>query len=529
MNSSPNISNLKYLFAPKKVFVVILAPFLYWIIYGGHFLLQDKSLFPTGFLLGDFPYYSASGREVFENGNGFAYPNPYDPGSPVLYFHWYYTLLGLGIKFFNIDPGHNFLAWGLIGAIATSFLTFEILKNILPKKNFIISLFLLTMWGGGVFFIATSLLQIMGWFDSNQSPFFFDPFGGDWALNWGRNMLYPQEAIYHALSAMTFLALLKRKWPIAIIGAAALASTTPFTGVQIVLIVLASFVFLFFYEKKRGYLIYGTITVAILALLLGYYYIFLKSFDAYNSIHHRFILSDWILPWPSFFLAYTPLGILATYRIIKEHKIFTYKEWLMVVWLVISLALVKNELFLPTPIQPLHFTRGYVWFPLMLLALPLFQKWLTHLYETKTRLFSRLVFTTFFLIFVLDNLAFVKWRTFDIDTFMYLTIPQREIFSWIDQNNLEGTLLSSNYDLSYLSATYTNVTPYVGYWNLTPEFDTRLMQVLKCSEHTQSEKWVEKIDYVLIENDFFPECLKNLTWFKIHTINDISLYEKVRP
>lgn len=175
MDPSPNVSNLKYLFATKQTFVVILAPLLYWIIYGGHFLLQDKSLFPTGFLLGDFPYYSASGREVFENGNGFAYPNPYDSGSPILYFHWYYTLLGLGIKFFNIDPGHNFLAWGLIGTITTSFLTFEILKNILSKKNFIIPLFLLTMWGGGIFFIVTRLLQITRVFDANQSPFFFRP------------------------------------------------------------------------------------------------------------------------------------------------------------------------------------------------------------------------------------------------------------------------------------------------------------------------------------------------------------------
>src|SRR6185503_7540289 len=62
-----------------------------------HFILSGAEA--TGFLSYDAPYYAANGREIFERGNGFAYPNPYDsdPATPVIYFHWLVWLLGFGV------------------------------------------------------------------------------------------------------------------------------------------------------------------------------------------------------------------------------------------------------------------------------------------------------------------------------------------------------------------------------------------------------------------------------------------------
>lgn len=384
------------------------------------------------------------------------------------------------------------------------------------------------MWGGGVFVISTIFLQIIGKVPLNQSLFIFDPFGGDWALNWGRNLLYPQEAVYHLISAGTFLCLLKRKWLGALFGAAILASTTPFSGIQLTLSVLASFIFLFFYEKRKYFLFYVSIALTILVLLMGYYFVFLKSYNGYGDIHERFVLSSWILPWNSLLLAYAPLLLLVSYRIVKEYGRFTSKEWLLVIWLFISLVLVKNELFLPEPIQPLHFTRGYIWFPLMLLAMPLLQRWLIYLYQSKTKVFASCVISIFFLVFVFDNLAFVKWRTLDVDTAIYLTVSERKMFSWMDKNNIRGLLLTSDYALSYLSATYTEATPYLGYWNLTPDFDIRIQKVADCVYAGKGGEWVNKVDYVLKTDVEMPGCLNPLDWQQIYQVDKLELLVKKR-
>ena len=70
----------------------------------------------TGFLGYDTPYYVANGRAVFEHGNGFFSPNPYDsaPASPAIYFHLFTWFLGLGVKVFCVDPGFLFAGVGLV-------------------------------------------------------------------------------------------------------------------------------------------------------------------------------------------------------------------------------------------------------------------------------------------------------------------------------------------------------------------------------------------------------------------------------
>ena len=75
--------------------VLAISPILF--AYIPHFTSPEGH--PTGFIAGDMPYYCANGREIFERGNGFAYPNPLDtePESPVIYFHWYIWILGVAI------------------------------------------------------------------------------------------------------------------------------------------------------------------------------------------------------------------------------------------------------------------------------------------------------------------------------------------------------------------------------------------------------------------------------------------------
>ncbi len=97
-------------------------------------------------------YYLAAGREIFERGNGFAYPNPLDtdPNAPVIYSHWLVWLFGFGIKILELDPVFVLLAVGLIFGLILTITTRLIVAEVWPQARFQVLLFYMTMWGGGL-------------------------------------------------------------------------------------------------------------------------------------------------------------------------------------------------------------------------------------------------------------------------------------------------------------------------------------------------------------------------------------------
>ncbi len=186
---------------------------------------------PTGFVFYDMPYYSANGREIFEaGGNGWAYANPYDRGAPIIYFHWLPWLLGFGIKILHVDPGLQFVILGLIFGLLMSRLTYAVVETILPKQDFRDLLFLLVMWGGGILSLAAVLMNLVHGDPWWEKLLQFDPGGGLWFLNWGRNLVFGTEALYHFLVAGIWLSLIKGKWGYATLGGLALATTHPFSS-----------------------------------------------------------------------------------------------------------------------------------------------------------------------------------------------------------------------------------------------------------------------------------------------------------
>lgn len=505
---------------------IIIAPALYYLVYIGHFLNQENGRIATGFIGGDFPYYSANGREIFENGNGFAYPNPYSKDEPAIYFHLLFYILGVGIKFFGFDPGYQFFILGLVCAVATSTLTFLIVREVLTSQRFLVPLFFLVMWGGSIFVLSSAFANVFLGGALTGKLFVFDPFDGEWGLNWGRSLMFPAEAFYHMLFAGTWLLLLKRQWLYAILGAALLALSTPFTGIQLALIVSVFFGAMGLVERRPLFYVYLVLSLGIIAWLYWYYYIFLKSYDFHLSVHERFTLGEWILPWHSFFIAYIPIGIIATIRLVLDRFKLTYKEWLFLVSFAISAALVKNELFLQNPVQPIHFTRGYVWTPLMLLSLPLIQKFLVKLWEKRNRTYALTMSLLLFTLAILDNIAYVRWHSNEPNFGLSMSIEEREMLQWMDTQNIRGTLLSSNYFLSYLTATYSEVTPYLGYWNLTPDFNTRSNNVLNCVKYGQGGKWLEEIDLIMADRDTFPACVEKSEWTIIHETGQVVLFAR---
>src|SRR5438105_15936876 len=94
------------------------------------------------------------------------------------------------------------------------------------------------MWGGGLLCLGRAAQNLLHGRPAAESLFAYDPFDGWWFQNWGRNLVFPTEAVYHALAAAVWLAVLGRRYALALAAAAFLAATHPFSGLQILLILL---------------------------------------------------------------------------------------------------------------------------------------------------------------------------------------------------------------------------------------------------------------------------------------------------
>src|SRR5205823_3698663 len=192
---------------------------------------------------------------------------------------------------------------------------------------------------------------------AGEALFAYDPFEGWWFQNWGRNLVFPTEAVYHALAAAMWLAVIGRRWPLAITAAALLAATHPFSGLQNLLILLTWLSIKVWLERTAFMLRLWAIVLALLGLFLGYYFVFLESFPQHRALRETWSLA-WTLELPSLLLAYGPIGVLAARRFCGPRKDLNSGDFFFTLCFIISFLLAKHEWFM-APRQPLHFTRGY--------------------------------------------------------------------------------------------------------------------------------------------------------------------------
>jgi hypothetical protein len=471
--------------------VVAVAPLLS--IYLAHYLIPGA----TGFIQYDQPYYAANGREIFERGNGFAYPNPYDPNpaAPVIYFQWLVWLLGFGIQKLRFDPGSLYVGTGVLASVACAYFTFRLVEAVLPERHYRVGLFLLAVWGGGVLCLAQVAVNLRHHRALGYDLFSYDPFQGWWFLNWGRNLVYPTESVYHAIVAATWLFVLRERWLLVLLGVALLAATHPFCGLQLLLIVVVWLSVLVLIGRSRAALWSLLAVIGVLLLFLAYYFVYLPSFA-----EHRVLQNVWSVPWTlsplALLFAFGPVGLLALVRVYRDSRNLNMQMGFLAVAFAVSLFLAKHEWF-TSPRQPVHFTRGYQWLPLYLLALPLVARGLA---ATRARI-SPASFALLLLPFgigaVADNAAFI-WREWCTPNGMYLSAPEREMFSWMDRHRLNGVLLCTDPRLCYASATYTAVRPYLGHPGNTPERLVRQQQVQAWMAGSVSVRWLNPIDYLLL-------------------------------
>ena len=495
-------------------------------LYIPHFVRQPGE--GTGFVVKDMPYYLAAGREVFERGNGFAYPNPLDtdPNAPVIYCHWLIWLFGFGIKILHLDPALVFLAAGLTFGLVLSITTRLIVAEVWQQRRFQVLLFYLTMWGGGLICASQAAVNVVKGRDPLLLLFRHDPADGWWFLNWGRNLSFPTETAYHALVAVAWLAALRGRWTLAAVMTALVAATHPWTGLELLVIMSAWWGLRLILKPGRESLKYVGLTALTALCFLAYYLAYLETFPSHAALRDVWSL-NWILGGKTIVVAYGSVFILAAMRLYRDRRGLSHREYFLVVCFLAAAALALHDRAVP-PVQPIHFTRGYVWTPLFLIALPLLGDGLVWLSRRWSRPSFLLAVTVLTLLIVSDNLAFLtREAMMPSGKFLTLTAAERRTLEWIDRENLTGVVFCEDNDLCYLTATYTGLTPYHGHGFISPDDFPHRLQVTAWLDGTAEGPWIERMDYLLMARDTKPPFLKPGEWRILTSNEEVSLLERV--
>lgn len=480
---------------------------------------------PTGFMGYDQPYYVANGRAIFERGNGLAYPNPFDPAAdaPAIYFHWLIWLIGFAVARCGIDPGHLIVVVHGMAAIATARLTWALVRRCLPSPCGQIPLFLFSVWGGGVFVLANLLanpsLVHHSWSDLLRP----DPSDGWWFLNWGRNLVYPLESVYHALMCATWLLVLNRRWWATLCTAGLLALTHPFSGFQVLAILVAWSVLSRLTSLARGpdsprivptwFLV---ATVAACAAFLSYNLLYLGDFAQHRRLQAEWSIA-WTLDWPAIWRAYLLVAGVAGTRLALRRFPRDWSVAFLATCFAVSFLLANHEWFV-APRQPLHFTRGYIWMPLCLIGLPVLQAGWEMVVTSRRRLVTSIPVVLLAAVTMADNAVFVaQYSALRAEYGFFLSDMERDLFRALEAQPRRGVLLVPDARLGYLTAVYTSWRPYFGHVHNTPDFATRQRQAHEFYRTGVDLPWMESIDAIVLRRrqpqpDSWREIVSNREW-----------------
>ena len=332
-------------------------------------------MFPTGFIHYDMAYYSANARELFDGGHfSLLYSNPgsFDYSSPRIFFQPLIVILGLLDAIPGADPGVVFAIVGVLGAVVCARIAIALYDRFAGAGAAGRSAGLVAfIWGGGALVAAGALFIL---FHSGARPrelFRYDT--SWWFPNLGRNLVFPTEAIYHALFLGTMVLLYDRRFRMATFVMALLAISHPFTGIELLGVVTTWA--LLEIAILRSAIVPKWFLAACVALTLAhvaYYLVFLSTSPEQREVQRQWSVAWTVSLWTLLF-GQLLVGGLALWRMrTRERAAQVLREWpnrLLVVWFVVALLFAKQELFLPA-MQPIHFTRGYQWIPLFLLGLP---------------------------------------------------------------------------------------------------------------------------------------------------------------
>lgn len=450
-----------------------------------HYFYLSNELQPTGFTVDENILYMSYARQYVDQENfSLYYSNPFNgnPESAKIYFQPINFLFAAAIKA-GLDPGLTFSLFGLLMAIFCIYTGILIIQHLLAGQRNQTLISLLFTWGGGltaiagfaaVFFLSDQ--QPSSWLDSIHTA---DPANGWWGLNWGRNLFIPLEAYYHFLFLLNIYLVLKHKWKAAIAAAFFLSISHPFTGIEYLLIINGwILVEKLWFKNKEIPFFYWAGSIAVTFFHAWYYLFYLNSFPEHQQLFSQYSAS-WTYSLRIAIPAYLIVAILSVFavRINKTTTILSQPhQRLFLCWAAIAFLLSKHEWFI-RPIQPIHFTRGYIWAGLFLLSLPALL-WLIN--ESKKNQLKKWLFTGFIILFLADNILWTvnilrKKETTEWEG--HITKDTKEVLEFLKDNSTVNDLLIGNAVLiNYISHAYCPANSWVSHPYNTPNREDRIVQ-----------------------------------------------------
>lgn len=473
----------------------------------------------------DIPSYYANAREVFEGGNGLLYANPYafDAQAPRIYSHLQLLAMGwlwrLGVGFEAQEA-----LWRLLAAPVMFAALGLLVRRWVGEVRLAAATFALAAFGAGTAGLLAAAAWAGGFSDGGLAATHAAIEGTTsyWALNIARNLLYSTEVFYHALFFATALAFLRGA---PVVGLALFAITWwahPFTGVKLGAILAGWLAIecLLDWRQARSLRASGARLAGVLAIqfaFLGYYFVFLNSFALHRGLMDVWkgeaVLANATAPLWHLLVSCGPLllglGWFATgegRRALREDP----AHRLLAVWGAAILLLMHHDKWLvfATPVQPLHFARGYeyvalaVWFAL----------WVRAMLADARPAFVAAAMGATLLVAVSDNaLFFARYFAWgEGHRVGILSIPARQhaAMQWLDSVQPTRSLFILEQDpsagLGYLANTGTHHRTFVGHSGNTPNREARVAEWMAWYAQPTRD-FFDRIgaDMILVDRPFF--------------------------
>jgi hypothetical protein len=467
--------------------LVLFAPALF--PYAVHFAVQRPGRLATGFVDYDLPYYMANAREHFDNGKfRFFYSNPYDASyeSSAIYVQPMTLGLATFMHLTGLAPNVVFLLFELVAGwvcarVALALYTEVVGLNDWPRRLGLLVFF----WGAGLMVLAGIPYSLVTQ-HTVQKVFILDPFDGWWCLNFGRNMVYPTEALYHSLSFGCFLSLLRRRYALAAFLALILSWSHPYSGVEILLILVSWSAFeLFFVQQGAVPVGFFAAVLTVLGLHFGYYLVFLTRFPEHRELMKKLAL-PWLLQAANFLPAYALVGALAAWSFRRLELARTFfadaRNRFFLIWFIVAFALANHE-FAIKPMQPLHFTRGYIWTPLFLMGTTALIDLFKTLRSRGGPLFGKLAVGAVVAVLLLDNTVWLgsfAWQAAHGRPSKDWTVTEDQLalYRWLSlPENHRAFVITADHDVAFLTSTYTPLRSWMGHVMHTPDIASRRREI----------------------------------------------------
>lgn len=335
-----------------------------------------------GFLQGDQEIYTSLARAVLSGPNGFTYAYPWDfsDAHPAIFFQLPIAVLAWTKSALGGEWHAAFDAFRLVGAPVMFGALALLVHTLLPARRWFVPGFCICAFGAGVAWVAA----LPGWFRNDadgpafglylQSVRAVEDNYHYWFLTVARNVTYSFEVFYHALLYLMVFGLLTRRVALAVGVYTVALLSNPFVGVQLTAICLPVLLADMVAGRRRAAASGFVLALVAFVLFLSYYLLFLPRWEIGAILgprqreHHTHALE-----FRDMWLAYGPWLLVAAVSLTRGA--FLRKEWrsragrLLMIWIIGTLALTQNSRFLDPPVQPMHFTRGNLYLPLVLWGL----------------------------------------------------------------------------------------------------------------------------------------------------------------